>query len=256
MEHTNAEGMEFEKVAAGMIEHGARRVETHDLFREGTLVWHLPEGTSLSQISLRLEELMTSAARNCKRALDVIARIDSLLPGQDPDLPTALKKYVEDTCEAIKVVDNDLATRGSGLAELLVEFPSKSNRDEMTWRNLIGRRDVIVHQILTVEDRRVYAETKRDFHNLYQLLSRVFFVPAKTDIEKGTGFAPMIKTDLFDGLTRTKKGSSPRIGESLTFVCDDQSLGFISLRLGITDSRELLVATSKPLTMSMSVYAM
>ena len=138
--------MKFEELAAGLIKHGARRVETQDLLREGILVWHLPEGTSLSQISIRLEELMASAARNCKSAFEVIARIDSLLPVQDPDLLAALKKYVEDTCEAIKVVDNDLTSRGSGLAELLVEFPSKSNRDEITWRNLIGRRGVIAHR--------------------------------------------------------------------------------------------------------------
>ena len=138
---------------------------------------------------------MASAARNCKRALDVIARIDSLLPGQDPDLLAALKRYIEDTCGAIKVVDKDLTARGSGLSELLVELPSKSNRDEISWRNLIGRRDVISHQILTVNDRRVYAETKRDFNNLYQLLTRVFFCPTETDIQKGIGFNPVLRGD-------------------------------------------------------------
>ena len=46
---------------------------------------------------------------------------------------------------------------------------------------LIGRRDVIAHGLLTVDDERVYREAERDFGLLVELISRVYFVPIKTD---------------------------------------------------------------------------
>ena len=166
---------------------------------------------------------------------------------------TALRKYVEDTCQAIKEVDIELQARGSGLAELLFEFPNRSSNDEATWRNLIGRRDVIAHQILTVDDQRVYDETKRDFHLLHQLLSRVFFTPVITDIANNLGFSPQIKRELFDGLTPMQAGETPQIGASLTFICDDQTLGFVAIRMGITKNNQLLFAASQPLSFPLSV---
>ena len=160
MESMNGESQDLDNLISDMIKHGTRHVETNDLFRESVLVWHIPAGTVVSRTSIRLEEFMSSAARNCKSALDVIDKIDSSKSTQDQHLFTALRKYVEDTCQAIKEVDTELQARGSGLAELLFEFPNRSSNDEATWRNLIGRRDVIAHQSLTVDDQRVYDETK------------------------------------------------------------------------------------------------
>ena len=90
----------------------------------------------------------------------------------------ALKKYVEDTCEAIKQVDNELKGNGSSLETLLFEIPGESD-NQVSWRNLIGRRDVIAHRLLTVDDERVYREAERDFCLLVELISRVYFVPIK-----------------------------------------------------------------------------
>ena len=92
-----------EDLIANMVKHGARRVETQDLLREGVLIWRLERERPLSETCIHLEEFMSVAARNCRSALDVIEKIDSLPETEDPDLFTALKKYVEDTCQAIKV---------------------------------------------------------------------------------------------------------------------------------------------------------
>ena len=79
---------------------------------------------------------MSSAARNAKSALDVIYRMRGLSTLQDRDLLTALKKYVEDTCQAIKDVDNSLKNRQSSLADLLPEIPHETAADEVSWRSL------------------------------------------------------------------------------------------------------------------------
>lgn len=50
-----------------------------------------------------------------------MARMDRTQGARDPDLATALKKYLEDTCEAIKQVDNALRKSGSDLATLLLQ---------------------------------------------------------------------------------------------------------------------------------------
>ena len=145
-EMVNGESQVDEDLLSGLVKHGAKYVETKDLFRQAVLVWRIPEGTIVSRTNIRLEEFMSSAARNCKGALDVIDKIDSLVPEQDPHLFTALKKYVEDACEAIRVVDSELKTKKSGLAELLSEFSDHVSQDRITWKNPIGRRGVIAHQ--------------------------------------------------------------------------------------------------------------
>ena len=246
----------FEKIIAKLLRHGARQVTTRNLFEEAVLVWHLSEERPLSHTCIKLEEFMRSAARNCRAAVEVIEKIDSS-GTHDRDLFTALKKYVEDTCEAIKVVDDDLKRNGSSIAELITELPSESDHDVATWRNLIGRRGVIAHQLLTVDDQRVYQEAVRDFKPLYQLLSYVCFVPVKTDIENDqTEFSPMIKTKWIEGLTPANAGERPKIGTALTFICDDESLGFVAIRMGISDQRELLVSSSQEMNLSISVHAL
>ena len=97
---------------------------------------------------------------------------------------TALKKYVEDTCAALKEVDNTLEKNNSSLSQLFYEIPQGTSESELSWRSLIGRRDVIAHQLLTVNGERVYYEAKRDFDSLYQLLTRIYFSPIKNQYKR------------------------------------------------------------------------
>ena len=247
---------DLEEIIAKMLRHGARQVTTRNLFEEAVLVWHVSEERPLSHTCIKLEEFMLSAARNCKAAIDVIERIDSS-GAHDRDLFTALKKYVEDTCEAIKVVDDDLKRYGSSIAELIPELPSESDHDVATWRNLIGRRVVIAHKLLTVDNQRIYQEAVRDFKPLYQLLSYVCFVPVKTDFgNEQIGLSPMIRTKWIEGLTPANAGEHPKIGTALTFICDDESLGFVAIRMGISDQRELLVSSSQKMNLPISIHAL
>lgn len=228
------------RLVARMEKHGATQVEAADIVEESEIVWHIGANDQVSETCVHAEEIMLSGARSCRRALNLMARMERSDHSQDPDLATALRKYVEDTCEAIKQVDNALKRKGSGLATLLFEIPN-SLQGETSWRDLIGRRDVIAHQLLTVDDQMVYREAQRDFGSLHALLTRVYFVPAKTNLEGGQGFGPMLKGSVLNRLARSQPGKQPTIGQSLVFVCEDERLGFVAFRFGRSPNNKLLI---------------
>ena len=68
------EAWDREELVTRLVRHGARRVETKDLLREGVLVWRLPAERPLSTTCIKLEEFMSSAARNCRAAINVIGK--------------------------------------------------------------------------------------------------------------------------------------------------------------------------------------
>ena len=180
---------------------------------------------------------------------------------KDPDLLTALKKYVEDACGGIKEVDNVLKRNGSSLEALLYEIPGTSDGN-VSWRDLIGRRDVIAHQLLTVDDDRVYheAERERDFgfpvavHALQELLSRVHFAPIRTDFGSGRGACPLLRTEALNKLSPSAHGERPQIGTSIVFVFEDvpQIDGFLCLRMGRTEKNKLTLATPRRIYFSLT----
>ena len=238
---TRAGGTDLTRLAARMVEHGATPVATANLMEEAQIVWRIGEHDTVSETCIHAEEMMSSGARSCHSALKLMARMARTEGTQDRDLSTALKKYVQDTCEAIKQVDNALREEGSELARLLFEVPD-SSQGEMSWRTLIGRRDVIAHQLLTVDDQRIQREAKRDFGSLHKLLSRVYFVPVKTNLEAGGGFGPILKTDAIRRLSPAEPGKKPTIGQSLIFVCEDEKQGFVAFRMGRSASNSILLS--------------
>ena len=245
-----------EEILQGMVKHGAEEVPVSELFERSDIVWQIGANESISKTCVRMEEFIASAARNAQHALQVIDRMQNSDGLRDKDLLTALKKYVEDTCEAIKVVDNSLKSNSSSLNTLFVEVPNNSKNEDISWRNLIGRRDVIAHELLSIDNAKVYREAVRDFGNLHQLLSRTYFVPVKTDLNSGQGFSPAIKGEAIKKLSPSEANRTPNIGESLIFVCDDKQLGFISLRLGRSEKNRALFASSQALSnFQFAVYA-
>ena len=224
--------------------HGAQHVDLPHMWRDGVVVWRIGADEEISETAIHLEEFSSSAARNAASALRVLERIGPASGARDPDLMTALKKYVEDTCEAIKVVDNGLKATGTSLAKLLFEVPGQAEDSEMSWRNLIGRREVIAHKLLTVNDNKMFEEALRDFGKLHQLLSRVYFVPTKTDLAKEKLFSPYIKAEIVRTLNPSKPGTTPSIGDSLIFVFEDAKEGFHALRVGRSEENKLLLALS------------
>ena len=242
------------RLLAKMVRHGATQVEIDDLFKQSQIIWSIGADQEISHTCVHLEEFMSSAARNCKNALRVIARMHNSGKRRDPDLLTALKKYVEDTCGAIKEVDSTLDRNRSSLISLIYEIPDKTSEDDVSWRNLIARRDVIAHRLLTVDDERVHREVERDFGSLDELLSKIYFVPVKTDLGKDEGFSPLLRADALRNLAPSLHGRTPSLGESLIFVCEDKVDGFLSFRLGRTDSNKILLSASAPRRINFSLH--
>ncbi len=218
--------------------------ERQSLVRDAQIVWAIHPENEISEPCIELEKFMDKAARDAADALDVMKRITGKGGQTDHHLLTALKKYVQDTCEAIKVIDNTLRKRGTGLEEVLFEVPDESGRDEMSWRNLIGRRDVIAHNLLNVDDKRVHLESQRDFGALHRLISKVYFAPIRTDWANQVGITPQIRTELIKSLSTSVPGNAPILGQSLVFVCDDKSGDYRGIRVGRTEDNQLLFALS------------
>ena len=101
--------------------------------------------------------------------------------------------------------------------------------------------DVLAHKLLTIDDERVHREAKRDFGALFELLSRVYFVPVKTNLDAGKGFGLPIKTDVLHRLAPSTDGRKPEIGTSLVFICEDSKRGFLTFRLGRSENNTLLL---------------
>ena len=239
------------RLISRMIRHGASAVSISELVAQGQIIWLIGRHQDVSTACLNAEEFMSSAARNCRRANKLIARMNGGAGRNDADMMTALKKYVEDTCMAIKEVDNELKRNGSSLDALLFEIPGKSD-DQVSWRGLIARRDVIAHQLLTVDDERVYREAERDFGLLWQLVSRVYFAPIKTDFGAGRGTQPLMRTDILNNLAPTMAGERPRIGNSIVFVFEDVVDGVVWIRIGRTENDKIALGSSRPMYFSVA----
>lgn len=245
------ESLGSNRLLTRMADHGATMVELDTLLKESDIVWSIGPNDEVSETCIHLEEFSASAARNCRSALGVIDRIHGSDNVKDPDLLTALKKYVEDACEAIKEIDETLERNNASLASLLFELPNDTQGDEASWRNLIGRRVVIAHRLLTVDDERVYREAVRDFGLLSHLISRVYFVPTKTDYASGKGFTPLLRTSVLRSLNPAAHGQTPRIGESVIFIYEDRREGFLPLRMGRSEGDKVLVSGPHALPFSL-----
>ena len=193
---------------------------------------------------------MSNAARNCQQANDLIARMSAGEGSKNMDMMTALKKYVEDACASIKKVDDKLKRDDSSLDALLFEIPSKAD-DKISWRNLIGRRDVIAHQLLTVDNEQVYQEAVRDFGLLGQLISRVHFSPIKTDIGDGKWATPAFRWETIRNLAPATHGGQINVGSSLVFVFEDVVHKFVWFRIGRTVENKIALAASPAIPTSM-----
>ncbi len=212
---------------------------------QGRLTFRFRPDDKVSEACIQLEELIASAVRNSRNALGVMGRIHNSSNSQDRDLLTALKKYVEDTCEAIKVADNKFRDNDTGLEYLVFEVPGTTQDDEASWRNLIGRRDVIAHRILTIDDNRVYREAVRDFGSLHELLSKIYFVPTKTDLASSRGPVTLVRGEVLRSLAPSEANTVPSIGQCFIIIFEDEREGFLSFRLGRSVDNELLWTTTR-----------
>lgn len=235
---TGAEGNHRTRLIVRRVKKSASQIGMAHLMTLAQVVWCIKDDDTVSDTCIHAEELLAGGARSCHSLLDVMTRMDSTDGVEDSDLAAALRKYVEDTCEAIKQADNVLNKRGTGLAMLLAEVPDRL-QVVMSWRDLIGRLDVIAHRLLTVDDQRIRREAVRDFGLLHEMLSRVYFVPTKTNLKISKGFNPMFKAGTVRRFSPAKPDSQPTIGRSLVFICEDEKSGFAAFQFSCTASNRV-----------------
>ena len=225
---------------------GATMVEMDAMFDGAVVSFPVSSSSPIAEPCIEMYEFMSAAARSASSAVEVLDRLEK---EHDRHLVAALKRYVEDSGQALKEVDNRLKKLHSGLNELLPEFPS--------WRRLIGRRDVIAHQILTLDDGRVREESDRDFRELCRLLPNIHFSPAMIDLEQGIGPRLIVRSDQLRELAPSEAGHDAfLIGGALVIVCLDARKGIVTFRLGRGTDNEALLALSHPGEYSFTVSSL
>ena len=206
------------------------------MFDDAVVSFRASTSSPIAEPCVEMYEFMSAAARSAAAAVEVL---DRLTEENDPHLVAALKRYVEDTGQALKEVDNRLKKLHSGLNELLPEVSS--------WKSLISRRDVIAHKILTLDDEKVREEADQDFRALCQLLSNIHFAPTIIDLEQGIGPEVFIRGNQLRGLAPSEAGQDAFVlGGALVVVCLDARKGIVTFRLGRSPDNKAMVAVSHP----------
>ncbi len=215
---------------------GATRVAVDKVLDDAVVVFPASTSSPIAEPCVEMYEFMSAAARSAVAAVEVL---DRLKAEDDPHLLAALKRYVEETGQALKEVDNRLEKLQSGLNQL---FPEISK-----WKELIGRRDVIAHELLTLDDNRVREEAEWDFRTLCQLLSNIHFAPAVIDLEQGFGPTVVFCFDQLHQLASSGPGTEASVpGSALVVVCLDARKGIVAFRLGRSPDNKALLAVSHP----------
>ena len=215
---------------------GATRVEMDAMFDDAVVVFPTSTSRPIAEPCVEMYEFMSAASRSAVAGVKVLDRLNT---EDDPHLVAALKRYVEDTGQALKEVDNRLKKLHSGLNELFPEISS--------WKDLISRRDVIAHKILTLDDNKVRKEADRDFRALCQLLSNIHFAPTVIDLEQGIGPEVVIRSNQLRELAPSEAGQKAFVlGGALVVVCLDARKGIVTFRLGRSPDNKALLAVSHP----------
>ncbi|MCY4365784.1 MAG: hypothetical protein OXE17_06130 [Chloroflexi bacterium] len=213
---------------------GATRVDLGSMFNDAVVVFPASTSRPFAEPCVEMYEFISAASRFAAAGVEVLDRLNT---EDDPHLLAALKRYVEDTGQALKEVDNRLKKLHSGLNELFPEISS--------WKDLISRRDVIAHKILTLDDDKVRKEADRDFRALCQLLSNIHFAPTVIDLEQGIGPEVAIRSNLLRELAPSEAGQEAFVlGSVLVVVCLDARKGIVAFRLGRSPDNKALLAVS------------
>ena len=215
---------------------GATRVEMDAMFDDAVVVFPASTSRPIAEPCVEMYEFISAASRSAAAGVEVLDRLNT---EDDPHLVAALKRYVEDTGQALKEIDNRLKKLHSGLNELFPEISS--------WKGLMSRRDVIAHKILTLDDDKVRKEADRDFRALWQLLSNIHFAPTVIDLEQGIGPEVAIRSNQLRELAPSEVGQKAFVlGGALVVVCLDARKGIVTFRLGRSPNNKALLAVSHP----------
>ena len=223
---------------------GTTRVDREQMYEDAVVIFPASTSRPIAEPCVEMSEFMAASARSAVAGVEVLDRLNT---EDDPHLLAALKRYVEDTGQALKEVDNRLKKLHSGLNGLFPEISS--------WKSLIGRRDVIAHQILTLDDGRLREEAERDFRGLCQLLSNIHFAPAIIDLEQDIGPEVIVRSNLLRELAPSEAGQTFELGGALVIVCLDSRKGIVAFRFGRGPDNRALLAASHPGEYRFTVWA-
>ncbi len=225
--------------------HGATRVDVGKMYEDAVVNFPVSTNRPIAEPCVEMSEFMFAAARSAVAGVEVLDRLNT---EDDPHLVAALERYIEVTGQALKEVDSRLKKLHSGLNEM---FPEIS-----LWKSLIGRRNVIAHRILTLDDNRIREEADRDFRALCQLLSNIHFAPTLIDIEQGIGPEVCVRSDLLRQLAASEAGQEGFVpGGAMVIVCLDARKGIVAFRFGRGPDNQALLATSHPGEYRFTVWA-
>ncbi len=129
-----------------MVQRGQHECETQSPLTDDNIA------AAIERIALIRNDIQ--GAINCWSRMVTERRLN------DRDLRMALRKYVEDVGESVKVLD---CGTGHGLLDALIEFEE--------WKGLKGIRDIIAHQPGRVDDVIVVDAVVTDFPVLSRLLA-------------------------------------------------------------------------------------
>ena len=96
------------------------------MYEDEVVIFPVSTSRPIAEPCVEMSEFMAAAARSAVAGVEVLDRLNT---EDDPHLVAALKRYVEETGQALKEVDNRLKKLHSGLNELFPEIPS--------WKSLI-----------------------------------------------------------------------------------------------------------------------
>ena len=161
---------------------------------------------------------------------------------EDHDLRWGLVKHVENAQETVRALDK---AGGDRLLSVLVELPLKADGDELSWKGLIGMRNVLAHKPWDVDHTVVWQTVMEEFPILLTLIDATTIDVEPSDVVNGRH--PKILVDprtLMAGSGTTIGGRMSPIGTQV-LVFRDLTHGLGTLHVGRSnDGTSRLVAAT------------
>lgn len=186
----------------------------------------------LMTASVWLERAQTSIhhALLCRNRM-----MDSGAPLADRDLCWALAKYVENTEESVKQLDN--ITHRLLLAEL-IEIPLSGPDANLTWKNLKGMRERLAHRFWEIDNRVVLDAVMHDFPLLDALFDSLHIVPEPFNIRTDQTADFIVSTEWIRKIRYARGPEDPLLpGNSFIAAAYDRDFGWNMFRVGLNEER-------------------
>ena len=151
---------------------------------------------------------------------------------EDHDFRWGLVKHVENAQETVQALDK---ASGYRLLSVLVELPLEADGDDLSWKGLIGMRNVLAHQPWALDHAVVWRTVTEEFPILLAVIDATTIEVEPSDVENGR--QPKIMVDvatLMAGTGTTIGGKMSPTGSQI-LVFRDLTHGLGALHVGRSD---------------------